>query len=77
MLAPDGNVWVRRTTSLGEAPVYDIIDPLGHVVGRVRLLHRARLVGLGRGSVYVGRADALDRVTLERHALPRIGDPGR
>ncbi len=67
-LAPDGRVWIARNPFLQKDPygdqVYDILDRSGHIVDTVTIPPGRRLVGLGRGVVYLLRvADGkLERV---------------
>jgi hypothetical protein len=68
--APDGMLWVRRTVPAGEPATFDLIDPAGRVVHRVRLQPRSRLLGFGRASVYVARVDDDDLQYVQRHPLP-------
>ena len=71
-LAPDGRLWVRRTTGADEPPTYDVIDSTGRVQEQVRFPGRDRIVGFGDdGSIYVIRRDEFDLEYLERHRLPR------
>lgn len=69
--APDGMLWVKRTTVAGGPPTYDVIDPAGRLVRQVVLPARSRLVGFGNRSVYVSRFDQDDLQYLRRYALPR------
>lgn len=63
-------LWVRRHQAAGQAPLYDVFDGRGSLVGSVRLPASRRIVGMGNGNVYVGRSDEDDLMYLERHALP-------
>lgn len=67
--APDGTLWLERSlASPDDAPTYDLIDRVGRVSARVRLPPGRRLLGFGRGSVYVVRRDEFDLEYLERYA---------
>jgi hypothetical protein len=69
-VAPNGDLWVRRTRPPGdEVPFYDVFDARGRLTGHVRLPKGARLVGFGKGSVYVVRTDADDLQYLQKYAL--------
>ncbi len=71
LAAPGGRVWVLRSRAHDDAvPRYDVFDAGGRVVQRIVLPAGARVVGFGRGSVYVARTDADDLQHLERHRLP-------
>ncbi|HSA54388.1 MAG TPA: hypothetical protein VLE53_01735 [Gemmatimonadaceae bacterium] len=67
LFAPDGLLWVRRTTSADAPPTYDLIDGAGRVTQRVTLAPRSRVVGFGNGAVYVVRLDEDDLQYLQRH----------
>lgn len=68
--APDGMTWVQRTTAIGAPIRYDIIGSQGTVVAHVSLDPGSRVVGWGRGWVYVARADEDGIEHLERFAFP-------
>lgn len=63
----DGMLWVQRTTPAGQPPTFDVIDGNGHVVRRVVLEKKSRLVGFGNGTVYVTRVDEDDLQYLQRY----------
>ena len=65
--APDGRVWVRRTTVAGAPPTYDVFDALGKLAERVVMPRGARVVGFGKRSAYVARLDNSDFEFLERY----------
>lgn len=73
IFAPDGRLWLRRTTAANAPPTYDVIDGNGRVVERVVLPQRSRVVGFGNGSVYVTRSDEDDLQYLQRFTLPAGG----
>jgi hypothetical protein len=69
--APDGRVWVHRTRAYNDSvPVYDVFDASGKVVQRVSLPKGTRLVGFGRGVVYLVRPDEDDLLRVGRYRLP-------
>lgn len=68
-VAPNGDLWVRRTGPAGQAPTFDVIDGSGKVTGRVVLPKGARLVGFGNGTVYLTRTDEDDLQYLQRYRL--------
>ena len=66
-VAPDGNVWVLRTRAWDDSiPTFDVFDAAGRVVERVALPKRTKLVGFGKGTVYLARTDEDDLVWLQR-----------
>lgn len=67
-----GLVWVERLRATSDSiPRYDVVDAReGRLVAQVMLPARSRLVGLGRGSVYVAERDADDIETLTRYVDP-------
>lgn len=68
--APDGNLWIQRTTFGREGGRYDIIGADGALVDRVRLPEGHRVVGFGRDVMYVVRRDADDLEFLQRRPVP-------
>lgn len=69
--APDGEIWVLRTRPAGDnTPSYDVFDRTGALVKRVTLNPRSRVVGFGKGTVYVARSDEDDLLYLERYRKP-------
>jgi hypothetical protein len=71
--APDGMLWVMRTTPADEPPTFDMIDKTGRVVRQVKLPHSTRLAGFGNGTLYLVRIDEVDLEYLEKYELPRTG----
>jgi hypothetical protein len=70
-VTPEGEVWVLRTRPAGDkVPTYDVFDRNGVLVKQVVLNPRSRVVGFGRGSVYVTRSDEDDLQYLERYSRP-------
>lgn len=71
ILAPGGDIWVRRTGPARErASRVDVLDAHGKVRGSVRLPPRARLFALGAEWVYVISSDDSGLQTLERYTYP-------
>ncbi|MHB1299170.1 MAG: hypothetical protein ACYC0B_11630, partial [Gemmatimonadaceae bacterium] len=69
-IAADGRLWVLRSRAHDDpVPSYDVFDVMGKLVERVTLTPKARVVGFGRGVVYITRPDADDLLMLERHRL--------
>lgn len=70
-VTPEGEVWVLRTRPAGDkVPTYDVFDRNGALVKKVVLNPRSRVVGFGRGNVYVTRSDEDDLLYLERYKRP-------
>lgn len=68
--APDGMLWIQRTTPAGAPPQIDVIDRNGVLVGQLLLPMRTILLGHGAGVVYLARLDDDDLQYLERYRLP-------
>jgi hypothetical protein len=69
--APDGTLWIQRTTADASAPpTYDLIGPAATIIGRMVLPANTRLVGFGVGTVYLVRVDEDDLEYLQRYRLP-------
>jgi hypothetical protein len=70
VVAPNGEIWVRRSSAASVAQVnYDIFSPAtGARIGTAKLRANSRVVAFGVGSVYVARQDqADDLLYLERY----------
>lgn len=68
---PDGEVWVLRTrTAEDKIPTYDVFDKTGALVKKVSLNPGSRVVGFGKGTVYVVRTDEDDLQYLQRFKKP-------
>ena len=71
LATPDGQVWVLRTRSASDKiPAYDVFDRTGALVKKVTLNPSSRVVGFGKGTVYVARTDEDDLQYLQRYKLP-------
>ncbi|HSE27941.1 MAG TPA: hypothetical protein VLA95_06890, partial [Gemmatimonadales bacterium] len=58
MVTPEGEAWVRRTVPAGEQrPHYDVFDAQGKLVAKAVLPAGTRLVGFGKGALYLVRTD--------------------
>jgi len=67
-VTPEGQFWVRRTTEARDStPSYDLFDRQGTPIGRVLLQPGRRVVGMGRGVVYVALTDEDGLQWLERY----------
>jgi hypothetical protein len=65
--ALNGHVWLQRViTAADPIPKYDVLDARGTLLARVELPPRSRVIGVGRGVVYVAQRDAddLERVVV-------------
>jgi len=68
---PDGQVWVLRTRpATDKIPSYDVFDRTGALIKKVNLNPNSRVVGFGKGTVYVARSDEDDLQYLQRFAMP-------
>ena len=68
---PEGEVWVLRLRRAGDKiPSYDVFDKTGTLVKQVSLNPGSRVVGFGKGTVYVVRTDEDDLQYLQRYARP-------
>ena len=68
--APDGLLWVKRNTKAGAPPLYDVFDRAGKLAFQLELPPKTKVVGFGRGSVYLARVDDDDLHFLQRYKLP-------
>jgi len=69
--ASDGRLLVRRTPSADfEGTRYLVVSRAGQLDGELVLPTSTRIVGFGRGTVYVREADAEEVQRLRRHAWP-------
>ncbi|HKS05941.1 MAG TPA: hypothetical protein VJR92_06475 [Gemmatimonadaceae bacterium] len=69
-VAPDGNLWLRRTGPVSAPPTYDVINRQGRVVYQAVLPKQSRVVGFGAGgAVYVAFKDEDDVEHLQRYRL--------
>jgi hypothetical protein len=68
---PDGEVWVLRTRLASDKiPTYDVFDRTGALTKKVSLNPSSRVVGFGKGTVYVVRTDEDDLQYLQRYKRP-------
>jgi hypothetical protein len=66
---PDGRLWIQRTTPWGDPPTFDVFDPAGRLVERVKLPPGRRLIGFGKGTAYSVVRDDLDLEYIELYIL--------
>jgi hypothetical protein len=69
--APDGRLWVRRSTPAGQPWTYDVFDAQARLVGRIVLPSATRFLGFGKAAVYLTRRDEDDLLFVEKYDLPR------
>ncbi|HVX88273.1 MAG TPA: hypothetical protein VG940_05045 [Gemmatimonadales bacterium] len=68
MIAPGGELWVRRTEAPGDSVIsYDRIDRNGRRVDTIRLPRRRMLIGFGRALTYLMHTDEDDVQHLEAY----------
>lgn len=73
LLAPNGDVWVKRTRPASSARArVDILDARGALRGTLQLPPRTRLFALGERGVYLLNTDADGFQVLERYAYPSL-----
>lgn len=72
--APNGDLWVRRTTASTDprGALFDVIGADGKLLFQVRFPERVNLVGFGKDAIYTTLADEDDLLTLRRHAMNEI-----
>jgi hypothetical protein len=68
--ATDGSLWVKRTTAAEDPPTFDVFSPSGQTMRRIVLPERSKLVGFGKGVVYLAHIDDDDLQYLRRYELP-------
>jgi hypothetical protein len=71
IVAPDGTLWVERSVAAGARSIWILFDAAGRPSGSWQLPAGRRLVGVGRGRVYLVSADDDGIERLERYAVPR------
>ena len=72
MFDANGNLWVARERVRGDAvSKYDVIAEGKGIVAQVKLPADTRLVGFGKGVVYLARAEE-GSDWLERYAMPKM-----
>jgi hypothetical protein len=71
LATPEGEVWVLRTRPASDkTPSYDVFDKTGALSKKVTLNPNSRVVGFGKGTVYVVRTDEDDLQYLQRYVRP-------
>lgn len=66
-LGPEGTLWVERAQHAGEPTRFDLFDGTGQRTGRVVLPAGRRLLGLGRGTLYLVATDDDGVERVERY----------
>ena len=70
-VSPDGRVWVLRAQPFGaKTALYDVFDGAGRRVDRVQVPAEGRIIGFGRGAVYV-RMENSQGIELRKYSLVR------
>jgi hypothetical protein len=68
-VAPNGELWVRRTLAGDPQQMYDVFDAKGQRVAQVQLPKGTRLAGFGKGSAYLIRLDADDLQYIQKYSM--------
>lgn len=66
-ISPEGVLWVERAGHAGEPARFDLFDRTGKRVGRAVLPPGRRLLGLGRGTLYLVATDESGVERVERY----------
>ncbi|UCC49648.1 MAG: hypothetical protein JSV41_05665 [Gemmatimonadota bacterium] len=66
-VTPQGDMWVQRHVSAGEAMEFDVFGANAALKGKVVMPAGREVVGFGRGTVYAVRTDELGLQWLERY----------
>jgi hypothetical protein len=70
IVSPDAQVWVMRSRPAGATAVtYDVFDARGRRTDRLEFPDGSRVVGFGKGSVYVRETDGSGRQALRKYAV--------
>lgn len=67
--APDGTLWVERTTEVGRESTFDVFDRGGQLRRRVLLPPASRLVGFGNRALFVVVKDEFDLEYIQRFRM--------
>lgn len=68
-VSPDGDAWVERSVAAGSPRAFDVFGPDGKLKRRVVLPQGRRLLGVGKGVIYVRYSDPDDLQILERYRI--------
>ena len=66
-ISPEGIMWVERAQHAGEPARFDLFDQSGNRIGRAVLPAGRRLLGLGRGTLYLIATDESGVERVERY----------
>jgi hypothetical protein len=66
-ISPEGVMWVERAQHAGQPARFDLFDQTGNRVGRAVLPSGRRLLGLGRGTLYLIATDESGVERVERY----------
>lgn len=67
-----GRAWVHRSMKAGDPSTYDVFDGRGNRVGTVALAAGKKILGFGKGRIYVVAFDDFDLSYLERYRMPML-----
>lgn len=70
MATPGGQLWVERSQPAEAGRLYDVFGRDGNLMRQVKLSADRRIVGFGKGTVYVARSDDDELQYLERYGMP-------
>ncbi|RMH20158.1 MAG: hypothetical protein D6701_04090, partial [Gemmatimonadetes bacterium] len=68
-VAPDGRIWVKRYTRVGQPSLFDVFDGEGRRVAEVSFPGEVRIVGFGDGVVYTATTDDMGLQWLSRYRV--------
>lgn len=72
MIAPNGMLWLERSRAVRDVVTsYDVFAPNGRLVERVTMSATRRIVGFGKGRIYVAVRDDDDLLRVERYRSGR------
>ncbi len=69
-VTPEGTLWVERHVPAGTPRTYDVFGDHAQLEARVTLPEGRRVVGFGKGTVYLAWNDEFDLQYLERFRRP-------
>ena len=66
-VTPEDDMWVQRSVAAGEPPLIDVFGADSNLKTRIRLPAGRRIVGFGRGTLYLIQTDEFGLQSLERY----------